>query len=112
MLLVYTHHVGLPPLLLKFLVWTPGLLMSSVAVGTLVGVLFIGRSVAAPVATSVGILLAYAGLVPLKELMVAQANGASRTGHLALMSPAVLLQNALGFSLVAAFVPASTTRRG
>lgn len=110
MLLVYAHHVGFPPLLLKFLAWTPGLLMSSVAVGTLIGVLFIGRSVAAPVATAVGMLLLYAGLVPLQELMVAQANGASRTGHLALLSPAVLLKNALGFSLAAAFIPASTTR--
>ena len=110
MLLVYAHHVGVPPLLVKFLWWTPGLLLTSVAVGTLIGVLFIGRSVAAPVATAVGVLLAYAGLVPLQELMVAQANGATRTGHLALLSPAVLLKNALGFSLVAAFVPASSGR--
>ncbi|HEX4346270.1 MAG TPA: hypothetical protein VHZ73_01795, partial [Vicinamibacterales bacterium] len=110
MLLVYAHHVGMPPLLLKFLEWTPGLLASSVAVGTLIGVLFIGPSVAGPVATGVGVLLAYAGLVPLQELMVAQANGGGRTGHVALLSPAVLLKNALGFSLAAAFVPASTSR--
>ena len=33
--------------------------------------------------------------------MVAQGNGASRTGHVTLLSPAVLLKNALGFTLVA-----------
>ncbi len=59
-----------------FCSWTPGILLTSVAIGTLIGVLFIGRSVAAPAATGMGILLAYAGLVPLQELMVAQGNGA------------------------------------
>jgi ABC-type transport system involved in multi-copper enzyme maturation permease subunit len=108
MLLVYVHDVGLPRLLEKFLIWTPGILIASIAVGTLVGVLFIGRSLAAPAATGVGVLLAYAGLVPLQELMVAQGNGATRTGHLALASPAVLLKNALGFTLVAAAMPATT----
>ena len=77
--------------------------------GTLIGVLFIGRSIAAPAATGMGVLLAYAGLVPLQELLVAQGNGATRTGHLALLSPAVLLKNALGFTLVAGSVPATTT---
>src|ERR1700730_17806383 len=48
MLAVYVHHVGLPLLLRKFLIWSPGLLIVSVAVGTLIGVLFIGRSIAAP----------------------------------------------------------------
>jgi ABC-type transport system involved in multi-copper enzyme maturation permease subunit len=109
MLLVYTHHVGLPPLLARFLIWAPGILVVSVAVGTLIGVLFIGRSVAAPIATGMGVLLAYAGLVPLQELLVAQGNGATRTGHLVLLSPAVLLKNALGFTLVAGSVPATTT---
>ena len=108
MMIVYVHYVGLPLLLRKFLYWTPGILFASVAVGTLVGVLFIGRSIAAPAATGVGVLLAYAGLVPLQELMVAQANGATRTGHLALASPAVLLKNGLGFTLVAAAIPATT----
>jgi hypothetical protein len=42
--------------------------------------------------------------------MVAQGNGASRTGHVALLSPAVLLKNALEFSLVTAFVPSTVTR--
>ena len=49
MMLVYVVHVGVPPLLRAFLWWTPGLLVSSVAIGTLIGVLFIGRSIAAPV---------------------------------------------------------------
>ena len=71
--------------------------------------LFIGRSIAAPAATGMGVLLAYAGLVPLQELMVAQGNGATRTGHLTLLSPAVLLKNALGFTLVAGSIPATTT---
>ena len=79
--LAYTYHVGLPLLLGKFLIWTVGILVASVAVGTLIGVLFTGRSIAAPAATGVGVLLAYAGLVPLQELMVAQGNGATRTGH-------------------------------
>src|ERR1700687_1845690 len=108
MLLVYTHHVGLPFLLAKFLIWAPGILVVSIAVGTLIGVLFIGQSIDAPAATGMGVLLAYAGLVPLQEVMVAQANGATRTGHLALMSPAVLLKNALGFTLVAGSIPATT----
>ena len=109
MLLVYTHHVGLPPLLGKFLLWTPAILVAGIGIGSLVGVLFIGRSIAAPAATGMGVLLAYAGLVPLQELMVAQGNGATRTGHLTLMSPAVLFKNAMGFTLAAGYVPATTT---
>lgn len=110
MLGVYASHVGLPFLLRRFLWWTPGLLVASIAVGVLVGVLFIGRSIAAPAATGMGVLLLYAGLAPLQELLVAQGNGASRTGHLTLLSPAVLLKNALGFALATSSVPASTTR--
>ena len=108
MLLVYAAHVGLPFLLGRFLLWTPGILIASVAVGTLIGVLFIGRSVAAPAATGMGVLLVYLGMVPLQELMVARGNGATHTGHLALASPAVLLKNALGFTLVAGSIPATT----
>jgi hypothetical protein len=55
-----------------------------------------------------GVLLMYAGLVPLQELLVAQGNGTTRTGHLTLLSPAVLLKNALGFTLVAGSIPATT----
>jgi hypothetical protein len=108
MLLVYVHHVGLPFLLQRFLIWSPGILIVSVAVGMLIGVLFIGRSIAAPAATGMGVLLAYAGLVPLQELLVTQGNGATRTGHLTLLSPAVLLKNALGFALAAGSVTAHT----
>ncbi len=85
-----------------------GLLLASVSVGTLIGVLFIGRSLAAPAGAGMGVLLAYAGLLPLQELMVAQGNGATRTGHLTLASPAVLLKNALGFTLAASSIPATT----
>jgi ABC-type transport system involved in multi-copper enzyme maturation permease subunit len=109
MMVVYTSHVGLPLLLHKFLFWTPGLLIASISVGTLIGVLFIGRSLAAPAGTGMGVLLAYAGLIPLQELMVAQANGATHTGHLTLLSPAVLLKNALGFTVQAGSIPATTT---
>jgi ABC-type transport system involved in multi-copper enzyme maturation permease subunit len=109
MMLIYAAHVGIPPLLHEFLLWTPGLLIASVAVGTLIGVLFIGRSIAAPVGAGMGVLLVYAALIPLHELMVAQANGATRTGHLTLASPAVLLKNGLGFALAVASVPATTT---
>jgi ABC-type transport system involved in multi-copper enzyme maturation permease subunit len=108
MMLVYNWHVGLPLLLQKFLIWTPGLLIASIAVGTLIGVLFIGRSLAAPTGTGMGVLLAYGGLIPLQELMVAQGNGATRTGHITLASPAVLLKNALGFTLAAGSIPATT----
>jgi hypothetical protein len=108
MLLVYTHHVGLPFLLGRFLRWTPGVLIASVAIGTLIGVLFIGRSVAAPAAVGMGVLLAYVGLVPLQELMVARGNGATRSGHIVLASPAVLLKNALGFALAVGSIPATT----
>jgi hypothetical protein len=110
MMLVYAHHVGVPPLLWKLLIWAPGLLVASIAMGTLIGVLFIGESIAAPAATGMGVLLAYAGFVPLQELLVAQGNGATRTGHLTLMSPAVLLKNAFGFTLVVGSIPATTTR--
>ncbi len=110
MMLVYTHHVGVPLLLQRFLLWTPGLILASVAIGSLVGVLFVGRSIAAPAATAMGLLLTYGGLLPLQELMIAQGNGASRTGHVTLLSPVVLVKNGLQFTLVAAFVPATVTR--
>jgi hypothetical protein len=109
MMLVYVHHVGVPFLLQRFLFWTPGLLVASVAVGSLIGVLFIGGSVGPPVATAMGVLLAYAGLVPLQELLVSQGNGATRTGHITLLSPAALLKNGLGFTIVAANMPTTTT---
>lgn len=110
MLLVYIHHVGVPPLLWKLLIWAPCLLLASVAMGALIGVLFIGQSIAAPAATGMGVLLAYAGFVPLQELLVAQGNGATRTGHLTLASPAVLLKNAFGFTLAVGSIPATTMR--
>jgi hypothetical protein len=106
---VYLYHVPMPALLARLLVWAPGLLVASVAIGTLVGVLFIGRSIAAPAATGMGVLLTYAALVPLQELMVARGNGATHIGRLALLSPAVLLKNALGFTLVTGMVPVTTT---
>lgn len=108
MMLVYVWHIGLPPLLQKFLLWTPGLLIACVAAGALIGVLFIGRSLAAPAGASMGLLLVYAGLIPLQELMVARGNGASLSGHVTLASPAVLLKNALGFALAIGSVPATT----
>jgi hypothetical protein len=110
MMLVYAHHVGVPLVLRKLLIWALGLLVASIAMGTLIGVLFIGESIAAPAAAGMGVLLAYAGFVPLQELLVAQGNGATRTGHLTLMSPAVLLKNAFGFTLVVGSIPATTTR--
>jgi hypothetical protein len=110
MVLVYTHHVGVPLLLQKLLIWAPCLLVASIAMGTLIGVLFIGESIAAPAATGMGVLLAYAGFVPLQELLVAQGNGATRTGHLTLTSPAVLLKNAFGFTLAVGSIPATTAR--
>jgi hypothetical protein len=108
MQLVYTHHVGLPFLLDRFLRWTPGIMIASIAIGTLIGVMFIGRSVAAPAGAGMGVLLAYVGLVPLQELMVARGNGATRFGHIALASPAVLLKNALGFTLAVGRIPTTT----
>jgi hypothetical protein len=110
MVLVYTHHVGVPLLLKKLLLWAPCLLLVSIAMGVLIGVLFIGESIAAPAATGTGVLLAYAGFVPLQELLVAQGNGATRTGHVTLASPAVLLKNAFGFTLAVGSIPATTTR--
>jgi ABC-type transport system involved in multi-copper enzyme maturation permease subunit len=108
MMLVYTYHAGAPLLLKKLLIWAPCLLVASIAIGTLIGVLFIGESIAAPAATGMGVLLAYAGFVPLQELLVAQGNGATRTGHLTLESPAVLLKNALGFTLAVGTIPTTT----
>lgn len=109
MMCVFIYHVGVPLLLKKFLLYAPGLLAVSIAVGLLIGVLFIGRSIAAPVATGVGILLLYAGFVPLQELMVARGNGATRMGALTLMSPAVLLKNALGFTIAVGSIPTTRT---
>jgi hypothetical protein len=108
MLAVYVHHIPAPALLRWFLIWAPGTLAISVSVGMLIGVLFIGRSIAAPVATGTAVLLIYAAAVPLQELLVSQGNGAARTGHLVLISPVVLIKNALGFAVVAAMVPANT----
>ncbi|HEY6466314.1 MAG TPA: hypothetical protein VIY69_10010 [Candidatus Acidoferrales bacterium] len=110
MMLVYTYHVGMPLLLRKFLMWTPALLIASIATGLLIGVMFIGESIGAPAATGMGLLLAYAGFVPLQELLVAQGNGTTRTAHLTLISPAVLLKNAFGFSLASPTIPATTGR--
>jgi ABC-type transport system involved in multi-copper enzyme maturation permease subunit len=110
MMAVYAAHVGVPPLLHKMLVWTPGLLIASLAVGTLIGVLFVGSSLAAPIGAGMGVLLVYAFLLPLEELMVGRGDGATRTGHLTLASPAVLLKNALGFALATNRIPATTTR--
>jgi hypothetical protein len=110
MMLIYTHHAGMPLLLKKLLLWCPCLLLVSIAVGALIGVLFIGESIAAPAATGMGVLLAYAGFVPLQELLVAQGNGATRTGHLTLISPAVLLKNAFGFTLAVGSIPTTTAR--
>jgi hypothetical protein len=109
MMFVYSHFVGFPFLLRRFLLWTPGIVVASIAIGSLIGVLFIGRSIAAPAATAMGVLLAYGGLVPLQELMIAQGNGASRTGHVTLLSPAVLLKNGLQFTLVAPSVVSTVT---
>jgi ABC-type transport system involved in multi-copper enzyme maturation permease subunit len=108
MMVVYAAHVGIPPLLHKLLLWTPGLLIASLAVGTLIGVLFIGRSLAAPAGAGMGLLLAYVALMPVQELMVSRGDGATRTGHLTLASPAVLLKNALGFTLATNRIPATT----
>jgi ABC-type transport system involved in multi-copper enzyme maturation permease subunit len=108
MMLVYIAHVGVPLLLKKFLLWTPGLLLASIAVGVLIGVLFISRNIAAPMATGMGLVLAYGGFVPLQELMVARGNGATRMGIVTLMSPAVLLKNALGFTVAVGSLPATT----
>jgi hypothetical protein len=109
MMFVYIAHVGVPLLLKKFLLWTPGLLIASIAVGVLIGVLFIGRSIAAPMATGMGVVLVYAGFVPLQELMVARGNGSTRMGIATLVSPAVLLKNALGFTVAVGNLPATTT---
>ena len=100
----------MPLLLRKLLLWTPGLLLTSIAFGLLIGVLFIGESIAAPAATGMGVLLAFAGFVPLQELLIAQGNGATYTGHLMLASPAVLLKNAFGFTLAVGSIPSTTTR--
>ena len=37
MMAVYAHYVGVPFLLQRFLIWSAGLLVTSVAIGTLVG---------------------------------------------------------------------------
>jgi hypothetical protein len=110
MMLVYLSHVGMPPLLHKFLLWTPGLLIVSIAVGGLIGVLFIGRSLAAPIGAGMGVMMAFVALMPLQELMVGRGDGATRTGHVTLVSPMVLLKNGLGFAVATNRIPSTTTR--
>jgi ABC-type transport system involved in multi-copper enzyme maturation permease subunit len=107
-MLVYTSHVGVPLLLHKYLLWTPGILLAEICIGSLVGILFIGRSVLAPIGTAMGILLAYVIFIPMQEVMVAQGNGATRSGHITLSSPAVLLKNALGFAFGGRTIPSAT----
>jgi hypothetical protein len=109
MMLVYIAHVGVPLLLKKQLLWAPGLLLASISIGVLIGVLFIGRTIAAPAATGMGLVLLYAGFVPLQELMVARGNGATRMGIATLVSPAVLLKNALGFTIAIGSLPETTS---
>jgi hypothetical protein len=60
MMFVYTYHVGMPRLLRELVIWTPWLLVASIAAGTLIGVLFIGRSVAPSTATG----MAYGEFTP------------------------------------------------
>src|SRR5258705_9916161 len=108
-MLVFVGHVGMPFLLDRFLLWAPGIMLVSIAIGSLIGVIFIDRSVAAPVATAVGVMLVFAVLVPLQELLVARGYGASASGRFVLLSPLVLLKNALGFTLAVGTLPASTT---
>jgi len=105
---VYTTHVGVPLLLHKYLLWTPGVLLAEIAIGSLIGLLFIGRSVMAPIGTAMGLLLAYVVFIPMQEVMTSQGNGATRTGHITLASPAVLLKNALGFTLGIRTIPSHT----
>jgi hypothetical protein len=107
-MLVYASHVGVPFLLHKYLLWTPGILLAEISIGSLIGILFIGRSVLAPIGTAMGILLAYVIFIPMQEVMVAQGNGATRTGHITLSSPAVLLKNALGFAFGGRVIPSAT----
>jgi ABC-type transport system involved in multi-copper enzyme maturation permease subunit len=107
-MLVYIAHVGLPLLLHKYLLWAPGILLASLAIGSLIGVLFIGRSVIAPIGAAMGVLLAYVIFIPMQEVMAAAGNGATRTGHITLASPAVLLKNALGFALGGRVIPSHT----
>ncbi len=107
-MLVYVAHVGVPSLLHKYLLWAPGILVASIAIGSLIGVLFIGRSVAAPIGAAMGILLAYVIFIPMQEVMASQGNGATRTGHITLASPAVLLKNALGLELGGRAIPSQT----
>jgi len=45
----------------------------------------------------------------MQEVMASQGNGATRTGHITLASPAVLLKNALGFTIAARTIPSHTT---
>lgn len=108
MMFVYIAHVGAPFLLKRFLLWAAALLVVSLAIGALIGVLFVGGSIAPPAATGMGLVLAYAGFVPLQELIVARGNGATGIGIVTLLSPAVLLKNALGFTVAAGNLPATT----
>src|SRR5262249_40370309 len=108
MMLVYVAHVGMPMLLTKLVLWTPGILLVSIAVGTLIGVQFIGRRGAPRIATGVGVMLVWGVFVPLQELLFARGYGTLATGHVALASPLVLLKNGLGFALAVGTIPAST----
>lgn len=105
--LVFVAHVGVPFLLGRLLLYGLLLLPVSVAFGTLVGVLFIGKSVAPALATGVAVLLLFAGAVAYQEMTVVRGTAANFAARLAFISPAVLLKNALGFTLVAPLIPAT-----
>lgn len=107
-MLVYTAHVGMPLLLHKYLLWCPCILLAEIAIGSLIGIMFITRSVMAPIGTAMGLLLAYVIFIPMQEVISSQGNGDSRTGHLTLASPAVLIKNALGFAFGGRSIPSAT----
>jgi hypothetical protein len=80
--------------------------------GTLIGVLFIDESIRRTCRDGHGRAACVRGVrAPTGvEFLAAQGNGATRTGHLTLASPAVLLKNAFGFTLAVGSIPATTRK--
>lgn len=105
---IFAIHAGVPFLLNRLAIYGLLLLPVSVAFGALVGVMFIGKSVAPALATGVGVLLLFAGAIAYQEMTVVRGTASGFAARLAFVSPAVSLKNALGFALAAPFVPAST----
>lgn len=90
-------HVGVAEELVDFFLMGAGVLVFATAFGTLLGVLFTGRSMVAPIALSVGFLVLSIFAVPYAIQLLSQPRGAdSLVLHVLHLSPHLLMADAVG----------------